>query len=97
MKDSIISNEQVKRVKEAMKNIRKMLKEIEENETMMDLAITEYTFNNARRRVKHAVMDIMDELNEMAEESAIIYNHCTFIEEQYMAASVSCDYERQTF
>ena len=90
----ITTNNNVKAMKEQMKAINAILSEVREDDTVLDTARNNYTFDNAMARNRERFYDLMRQINEMAETAANLYNQYTVGCEKWMTAQATYEIEK---
>lgn len=89
-----ISNEEIKAMNEAIRNIRDIMKSITEDDIAMDTAKSNYAYECAMSRNRERFFDLMRQVNEMAEQSAALYNHYSVGCDKWMIAKADYQVER---
>ena len=88
------ANHNVKAMKEQMKAINAILSEVREDDTVLDTARNNYTFDNAMARNRERFYDLMRQINEMAETAANLYNQYPVGCEKWMTAQATYEIEK---
>lgn len=87
------ANHNVKAMKEQMKAINAILAEVRKDDTVLDTARNNYTYDNAMARNRERFFDLMRQINEMAETAANLYNYYKVGCEKWMTAQATYEIE----